>query len=77
MFFKIYGESNDEASFEFYGNLEEAIAKRIFSDGVWKIIFGGHQNYNSIRTLKPGKVKYDYNNQNWKVTKPSVISLFN
>jgi len=72
-FFKLVNEKGDKAEFEFSGSEEEAIAKRIFSDDICRIIAGSYQNASSVRTKNPGKLKRK--GETWEVTDPIEIEL--
>lgn len=72
-FFKLLNENDETAQFEFFGNEAEALAKRIFSEDICKIMSGSYQNAHSIVTSKPGKVKRV--GEQWEVTEPIQIKL--
>lgn len=72
-YFKLYNEIGDIAYFEFCGDQNEAIERRIFTDDICNITSGRYQNANSVKTIKPGKIKRvdDY----WEVIEPCEIQL--
>lgn len=72
-FFKLFNEGNDTANFEFCGDGLEAIAKRIFSDDICKIVSGSYQNAHTVKTDKAGKIKRV--GDQWEVTEPVEIKL--
>jgi hypothetical protein len=75
-FFRIFGErvNSMEVEFEFSGNEEEAIAKRIFQDDdIFRILSGNCQNAHSVKMVKPGKVKRV--GEQWEVIEPILIKL--
>jgi hypothetical protein len=75
-FFRLFGEHADstEVEFEFSGNEEEAIAKRIFQDDdIFRILSGNCQNAHSVKMVKPGKVKRV--GEQWEVIEPISIKL--
>lgn len=72
-FFKIINENNNFAEFEFSGIQEEAIAKRIFSEDISRIISGSYENWIFVKTEKPGEIKCV--GDHWEVTKPIEVKL--
>lgn len=72
-FFKLFNEKDNTALFEFCGDEAEAIAKRIFSEDICNIVSGNYQNANSVKTKKPGKIKFV--GDQWEVTVPVEIKL--
>lgn len=72
-FFRLSKEYGDTADFEFSGNEEEAIAKRVFHDDICNILSGNYQNAHSVKMFKPGKVKRV--GEQWTVTEPIEIIL--
>ena len=72
-FFKLFNESDDTAQFEFCGDEAEAIAKRIFSEDISKIVSGSYHNAKSVITNKPGKIRRD--GDQWEVIEPVEIKL--
>lgn len=72
-FFRLSNEYGDIADFEFYGNEEEAIAKRIFHEDICNILSGNYQNAHSVQIITPGKVKRI--GEQWSVIEPMKIIL--
>lgn len=72
-FFKLFNENNDIAQFAFCGDEAEAIAKRVFSEDICKIVSGNYQDAKSVKTNKPGKIKRI--GEQWEVTEPIEIKL--
>ncbi|HOL87063.1 MAG TPA: hypothetical protein PLK32_06890 [Defluviitoga tunisiensis] len=72
-FFKLINENGDVANFEFFGDAEEAIAKRIFADDICTIVSGGFQNAKNVQNIEPGKLKRV--NDKWEVVEPLKIKL--
>jgi len=72
-FFRILNESGDTADFEFHGNEEEAIAKRIFHEDICTILSGNALNAHSIKTVMLGRVKRI--GEQWTVIEPIKIIL--
>jgi hypothetical protein len=77
-FFRLFNIEGDRGYFEFYGDEEEAIANRIFSNDGYnsiKVISGSEErNATSVKTKKPGKMRRTDNG--WEVTEPVEIELF-
>ncbi|MDD2475322.1 MAG: hypothetical protein PHI32_05365 [Dysgonamonadaceae bacterium] len=72
-FFKIIDEKEETAHFVFNGVEEEAIAKRVFSDDISKIISGSYDNWKFVRTVTPGEIKHV--GDHWEVTKPIEVKF--
>lgn len=72
-FFRLSNEYGDTADFEFFGDEEEAIAKRIFHADICTILSGNPQNAHSVRIITPGKVKRI--GEQWTVIEPLKIIL--
>jgi len=72
-FFRLYNEDGDTADFEFFGDDNEAIAKRVFHDDICNILSGHYQNACSVQIVKPGKVKRT--GEQWSVIEPIKIKL--
>lgn len=74
-FFGMVNESNGSAEFVFYGNSEEAIAKRVFSDDISEIVEGSYNNTTSVITVSPGTIHKNNNSGNWEVSSKIKIKL--
>jgi hypothetical protein len=73
-FFRIFDISGDKAKFEYFGNDEEAIAKRIFRDDILEVD-GSMEDAEFVNNLEPGELKKD--DDGWIVVKKAGISLGN
>ncbi|MDR1884542.1 MAG: hypothetical protein LBR26_17475 [Prevotella sp.] len=72
-FFRLSNENEDTAEFEFSGNEEEAIARRIFREDICVILSGSYQNARSVKMITPGKAKRI--GEQWSVIEPIKIKL--
>ncbi|MDR1403050.1 MAG: hypothetical protein LBJ60_05030 [Tannerellaceae bacterium] len=72
-FFRMANESGDTADFEFFGNEEEAIAKRVFHADICQIASGNYQSAHAVKMNKPGKIKKT--GEHWEVIEPISITL--
>lgn len=71
-YFRLSNESGDVADFEFFGNNEEAIAKRIFHEDICEIS-GSYQGAHKVEMISLGKAKRI--GEQWTVTERIKIRL--
>lgn len=73
-FYKLYGENNGEASFDFCGNIDEALGKNVFEQNGICDVTKSCQDPKTVKNTKPGKVRRT-DDAGWEVIEKIQIEL--